>query len=105
MQSIANALNKGALRIKLLAISQKLLAKTTSGTATNYKWDFICNGRFRAAIISTGIGALVAALGFAVSKFIEYGTNERQQAASEKDEEQAEKDAVELSKAYDNLAD
>ena len=107
VQSIANALNKdSALRVKLLAISQKLLAKTTSEAATATNGASFAMKGFRAAIISTGIGALVAALGFAVSKFIEYRDKSEAAAnASEKMKEQAEKDAVELSKAYDNLAE
>ena len=107
VQSIANALNKdSALRVKLLAISQKLLAKTTSEAATATNGATLATKGFRAAIISTGIGALVAALGFAVAKFIEYRDKSEEAAnASERMNEQAEKDAVELSKAYENLAD
>ena len=96
VQSIANALNKdSALRVKLLAISQKLLAKTTSEAATATNGATLATKGFRAAIISTGIGALVAALGFAVSKFIEYRDKSEAAAnASERMKEQAEKDAV-----------
>ena len=107
VQSIANALNKdSALRVKLLAISQKLLAKTTSEAATATNGATLATKGFRAAIISTGIGALVAALGFAVSKFIEYRDKSEAAAnASERMKEQAEKDAVELTKSYENLAE
>ena len=107
VQSIANALNKdSALRVKLLAISQKLLAKTTSEAATATNGATLATKGFRAAIISTGIGALVAALGFAVSKFIEYRDKSEAAAnASERMKEQAENGAVELSKAYENLAE
>ena len=49
---------------------------------------------------------MVAALGFAVSKFIEYrGKSEAAANASERMKEQAEKDAVELTKSYENLAE
>ena len=76
VQAIANALNKdGALRIKIMAISQKLLSKATTATATATKGASLAMKGLKAAMISTGIGALVVAFGILIEKITEFVEN------------------------------
>ena len=73
VQSIANALNKdGALRVKLMAISQNLLSKATTATATATKGASLAMKGLKAAMVSTGIGALVVVLGVVIEKMISF---------------------------------
>ena len=76
VQAIANSLNKdGALRIKIMAISQKLLSKATTATATATRGASLAMKGLKAAMISTGIGALVVGLGIVIEKITDFVEN------------------------------
>lgn len=73
VQSINNALNKdSALMVKLQALSYKLLGKEMQATAVATNAASGAMSKMKAALITTGIGALVVALGFAVSKLMDF---------------------------------
>lgn len=73
VQSIQNALNKdSALMVKLQALSYKLLGKEMQATAATTNGATTAFKGLKGALISTGIGALVVALGFVVSKLMDY---------------------------------
>ena len=73
VQAISNALNKdSALMVKLQALSYKLLGKEMQATAVATNTAAGAISKMKAALVATGIGALVVALGFAVSKLMDY---------------------------------
>ena len=105
VQAIANALNKdGALRIKIMAISQNLLSKATTATATATKGASLAMKGLKAAMISTGIGALVVAFGILIEKITDFVENSKKadeelNGIKEKIKESGES----LKKTYDDL--
>ena len=105
VQAIANALNKdGALRIKIMAVSQKLLAKATTATSTATKGASLAMKGLKAAMISTGIGALVVALGIVIEKIMDFVENSKK--ANEeltKTQEKIKTAGESLKKTYDDL--
>lgn len=105
VQQISNALNKdSALMVKLNAVAHKLFAKQVEATAVATNGASTAMKGFKAALVSTGIGALVAALGFAVSKLIDF--IEKQKEAKEATDKLAESSAnfaKEAGKAYESL--
>lgn len=106
VQAVANALNKdSALRVKINALSQKLLAKQTQATAAaTEKATFSMRG-FKAALISTGIGALLVALGFVAEKLIAMKDASDDAAESVQNlDERSKKAADDLKQSYENLA-
>jgi hypothetical protein len=105
VQSIANALNKdGALRVKIMAISQKLLSKATTATATATRGASLAMKGLKAAMISTGIGALVVALGVVIEKIMDFVENSKN-ANKEltKTQEKIKSAGESLKKTYDDL--
>ena len=79
VQQISNALNKdSALMVKLNAVAHKLFAKQMQATATATNAASGAMKKFKAALVSTGIGALVVVLGAAVAKMIEFADKQAQ---------------------------
>lgn len=73
VQQISNALNKdSALMVKLQAAAYKLLGTQMKATAAATDATSKSFKGLKAALVSTGVGALVVALGFAVSKLVDY---------------------------------
>lgn len=73
VQAISNALNKdSALMVKLNALSYKLLGKQMQATAVATNGASTAMKGMKATLISTGIGAFVVALGFALNKLLDY---------------------------------
>ena len=105
VQAIANALNKdGALRIKIMAVSQKLLAKATATTATATRGASLAMKGLKAAMISTGIGALVVALGVVIEKLMSFVENaQNANAELTKTQEKIKAAGESLKKTYDDL--
>lgn len=82
VQQISNALNRdGALMVKLHAVAHKLFAKQMQATATATNAAAKSMTKFKAALVSSGIGALVVILGGIVAKMIEW--NEKQEQTEE----------------------
>lgn len=70
VQAISNALNKdSALMVKLNAVAHSLLSKQMNATAIATSAASGALKLFKAALVSTGVGALVVGLGFLVEKF------------------------------------
>lgn len=70
VQAISNALNKdSALMVKLNAVAHSLLTKQMNATAIATSAASGALKLFKAALVSTGVGALVVGLGFLVEKF------------------------------------
>lgn len=79
VQQLSNALNKdSALMVKVNALANSLLAKTMQTTATATNTATTAMKGFRAALVKTGVGALVVLLGFAVNKMLDYVESTRE---------------------------
>ena len=73
VQQLSNALNKdSALMVRLNAIAHGLFSKQMQATAVATTGASTAMKGFKAALVSTGVGALVVALGFLVQKLIEH---------------------------------
>ena len=73
VQQLSNALNKdSALMVRLNAIAHSLFSKQMQATAVATNGASTAMKGFKAALVSTGVGALVIALGFLVQKLIEH---------------------------------
>lgn len=78
VQQISNALNKdSALMVKLNAVANKLFEKQMKATAIATNTASTAMKKFKTALVSSGIGALVVVLGAIVAKMIEW--NEKQE--------------------------
>jgi chromosome segregation ATPase len=94
VQQLSNALNKdSALMVRLNAIAHNLFSKQMQATAAATNGATTAMKGFKTALVSTGVGALVVALGFLVQKLIEHN------AAAEK----AKSDEDELKSSMDKL--
>ena len=86
VQQLSNALNKdSALMVRLSTIAHNLFSKQMQATAVATNGASTAMKGFKAALVSTGVGALVVALGFLVQKLIEHN-NEAEKAKSGEDE-------------------
>lgn len=108
VQQLQNTLNKdSALMVKLNSVAHNLFAKQMQATAVATNGATTAMKGFKAALISTGVGALVIALGFLVQKLIEH--NEAAETA--KTDEDALKSSMDklkestefLAEAYERL--
>lgn len=108
VQQLSNALNKdSALMVKLHSVAQGLLSKQMQATATATATASTAMKGLRAALVSTGVGALVIALGFLVQKLIEHN----EQAKEAQTDEEALKTSMDrlkestdfLAESYDKL--
>ena len=73
VQQLSTALNKdSALMVRLNAIAHSLFSKQMQATAVATNGASTAMKGFKAALVSTGVGALVVALGFLVQKLIEH---------------------------------
>lgn len=108
VQQLQNTLNKdSALMVKLNSVAHSLFAKQMQATATATSTATTAMTRFRTALISTGVGALVVALGFLVEKLIEHNT-EAEKAKTDEDALKSSMDKLKestefLAGAYDRL--
>lgn len=108
VQSISNALNKdSALMVKLNSIAHSLLEKQMKATATATNTATTSMKGFKAALVSTGVGALVIALGFLVEKLIQHN-DEAERAKTDEDALKSSMDKLKestefLAKAFDEL--
>lgn len=94
VQQLSNTLNKdSALMVRLNAIAHNLFSKQMQATAAATNGATTAMKGFKTALVSTGVGALVVALGFLVQKLIEHN------AATEK----AKSDEDELKSSMDKL--
>lgn len=86
VQQLSNTLNKdSALMVRLSTIAHNLFSKQMQVTAVTTNGATTAMKGFKAALVSTGVGALVIALGFLVQKLIEHN-NEAEKAKSDEDE-------------------
>lgn len=86
VQQLSNTLNKdSALMVRLSTIAHNLFSKQMQTTAVTTNGATTAMKGFKAALVSTGVGALVIALGFLVQKLIEHN-NEAEKAKSDEDE-------------------
>ena len=86
VQQLSNTLNKdSALMVRLNSIAHNLFSKQMQATAVATNGASAAMKGFKAALVSTGVGALVVALGFLVQKLIEHN-NEAKKAKSDEDE-------------------
>lgn len=86
VQQLSNTLNKdSALMVRLNTIAHNLFSKQMQATAVATNGASTAMKGFKAALVSTGVGALVIALGFLVQKLIEHN-NEAEKAKSDEDE-------------------
>ena len=73
VQQLSNALNRdSALMVRLNAIAHSLFSKQMQATAVATNGASTAMKGFKTALVSTGVGALVVALGFLVQKLIEH---------------------------------
>ena len=73
VQQLSNTLNRdSALMVRLNAIAHNLFSKQMQATAVATNGASTAMKGFKAALVSTGVGALVIALGFLVQKLIEH---------------------------------
>lgn len=73
VQQLQNTLNKdSALMVNLNRVAHSLFAKQMQATAVATNGATTAMKGFKAALVSTGVGALVIALGFLVQKLIEH---------------------------------
>ena len=94
VQQLSTALNKdSALMVRLNTIAHSLFSKQMQATAVATTGASTAMKGFKAALVSTGVGALVVALGFLVQKLIEHNS------ATEK----AKSDEGELKSSMDKL--
>lgn len=108
VQQLQNTLNKdSALMVKLNSVAHSLFAKQMQATAVATNGATTAMKGFKAALISTGVGALVIALGFLVQKLIEH--NEAAETAkTDEDELKTSMDKLKestefLAEAYERL--
>ena len=108
VQQLQNTLNKdSALMVKLNSVAHSLFAKQMQATAVATNGATTAMKGFKAALVSTGIGALVIALGFLVQKLIEH--NEAAETAkTDEDELKSSMDKLKestefLAEAYERL--
>lgn len=86
VQQLSNTLNKdSALMVRLNSIAHNLFSKQMQATAVATNGASTAMNGFKTALVSTGVGALVIALGFLVQKLIEHN-NETEKAKSDEDE-------------------
>ena len=86
--ALANTLNKdSALMVNLNAAAQRAYALAV-GTSTG------ALKAFRIALVTTGLGALVVAIGFAINAIMEYTSKTKEAEESQKDLNQALEDTV-----------
>lgn len=103
VQQLSNTLNKdSALMVRLNTIAHNLFSKQMQATAVATNGASTAMKGFKAALVSTGVGALVIALGFLVQKLIEHN-NEAEKAKS--DEEELKSSMDNLKESTEFLAD
>lgn len=108
VQQLQNTLNKdSALMVKLNSVAHSLFAKQMQATATATSTATTAMTRFRTALISTGVGALVVGLGFLVEKLIEHN-KEAETAKTDEDALKSSMDKLKestefLAEAYERL--
>ena len=108
VQQLQNTLNKdSALMVKLNSVAHSLFAKQMQATAVATNGATTAMKGFKTALVSTGIGALVVALGFLVEKLIQHN-EEAEKAKSDEDALKSSMDKLKestdfLAGAYDRL--
>ena len=96
VQQLSNTLNRdSALMVRLNAIAHNLFSKQMQATAVATNGASTAMKGFKTALVSTGVGALVIALGFLVQKLIEHNDATKE----------AKSDESELKSSMDKLKD
>ena len=84
VQQLSNTLNRdSALMVRLNAIAHSLFSKQMQATAVATTGASTAMKGFKAALVSTGVGALVVALGFLVQKLIEHNDATKEATSGE----------------------
>lgn len=103
VQQLSNALNRdSALMVRLNAIAHSLFSKQMQATAVATNGASTAMKGFKAALVSTGVGALVVALGFLVQKLIEHNDATKE---AKSDEGELKSSMDKLKESTDFLAD